>query len=117
MTTQATAPIPEPNGDTSRRFTRSSSDRVIAGVAGGLGRYFSIDPVVVRIAFVVLTFFGGAGFIAYGAAWLLVPSDDGSRARYGGRDILRRAAVVIGILIATFVLALTGAWAVAIGGG
>src|SRR5580765_6588855 len=110
MTTQATAPIPE--GDSSRRFARSSTDRVIAGVAGGLGRYFSIDPVVVRIIFVVLVFFGGASFVAYGAAWLLVPLDTGE-ARFGGRDILRRAAVVIGVLLATFVLALCGAWAVA----
>src|SRR2546421_12564055 len=79
MTTQATTPIPEPPPAPSpRRLTRSSSDRVIAGVAGGLGRYFSIDPVVVRIAFIVGSFFGGAGLIAYAAAWLLVPSDDGS---------------------------------------
>ena len=58
MTTQATDPLPEPpEAPSSRRLTRSTSDRVIAGVAGGLGRYFSIDPVVVRIAFIVGAFF------------------------------------------------------------
>jgi phage shock protein PspC (stress-responsive transcriptional regulator) len=58
-----------------RRLTRSSSDRVLGGVAGGLGRYFDIDPIIFRIGFVVLTIAGGAGILAYLAAWLLVPED------------------------------------------
>src|SRR5215208_5092049 len=58
-----------------RRLTRSSSDKVVAGVAGGLGRYFDIDPIIFRIGFVVLTIAGGAGILAYLAAWLLVPDD------------------------------------------
>jgi phage shock protein PspC (stress-responsive transcriptional regulator) len=58
-----------------RRLTRSSSDRVLGGVAGGLGRYFDIDPIIFRIGFVVLTIAGGAGVLAYLAAWLLVPAD------------------------------------------
>ena len=58
-----------------RRLTRSSSDKVLAGVAGGLGRYFDIDPIIFRIGFVVLTLAGGAGVLAYLAAWVLVPDD------------------------------------------
>ena len=58
-----------------RRLTRSSSDKVLGGVAGGLGRYFDIDPIIFRIGFVVLTLAGGAGLLAYVAAWLLVPED------------------------------------------
>ena len=58
-----------------RRLTRSSSDRVLGGVAGGLGRYFDIDPIIFRIGFVVLTIAGGAGVLAYLAAWLVVPPD------------------------------------------
>src|SRR3954451_12462403 len=58
-----------------RRLTRSSSDKVLAGVAGGLGRYFDIDPIIFRIGFVVLTVAGGAGVLAYLAAWVLVPED------------------------------------------
>ena len=54
---------------------RSVTDRKIAGVAGGLGRHLGIDPTVLRVLFVVLCFFGGAGLILYGAAWLLVPED------------------------------------------
>src|SRR5512132_1361263 len=58
-----------------RRLTRSSSDKVLAGVAGGRGRYFDIDPIIFRIGFVVLTLAGGAGVLAYLAAWVLVPDD------------------------------------------
>src|SRR5215210_5895495 len=68
--TSETPPDPAP-----RRLTRSSSDKVLGGVAGGLGRYFDIDPIIFRIGFVVLTLAGGAGLLAYVAAWLLVPED------------------------------------------
>ena len=57
---------------------RSASDRVIAGVAGGIGAYFKIDPVLVRIGFIVLTFLGGAGPFLYLIGWLAIPRE-GSR--------------------------------------
>ena len=60
-------------GPQPRRLTRSSSDKVLGGVAGGLGRYFDIDPIIFRIGFVVLALAGGAGVLAYIAAWLLRP--------------------------------------------
>src|SRR3954447_6834188 len=115
MTTAAqTPPAPEP--PVSRRLTRSSSDRVIAGVAGGLGRYFSIDPVVVRIAFIVGSFFGGAGLIAYAAAWLLVPSDDGSSRAEGAAGVARRLGIALGLLVLTGVAIVGGFWGAASGG-
>jgi phage shock protein PspC (stress-responsive transcriptional regulator)/predicted membrane protein len=52
---------------------------VVAGVAGGLGQYFDVDPVIFRIAFVVLAFVGGAGFLLYPAAWLLLPEEGHGR--------------------------------------
>jgi phage shock protein PspC (stress-responsive transcriptional regulator) len=117
MTTQATAPLPEPpEAPSSRRLTRSTSDRVIAGVAGGLGRYFSIDPVVVRIAFIVGAFFGGAGFIAYGAAWLLVPSDDGSSRGSNAAGVARRLGIALGLLVLTGVAVVAGFAGAASGG-
>ncbi len=58
------------------RLRRSSSDRRIAGVAGGIARHLDIDPLVVRVTLVVLVFFGGSGLLVYAACWLLVPSDD-----------------------------------------
>lgn len=59
-----------------RRLRRSTTDRVISGVSGGLGQYFGVDPVIFRVLFAVLSFFGGVGLLAYGVAWLLVPEPD-----------------------------------------
>lgn len=44
---------------------RSATNYVIAGVAGGLGEYFNIDPLVIRILFILLTIFGGSGILLY----------------------------------------------------
>ena len=54
---------------------RSRTDRKFAGVAGGLGRALGIDPVLLRVAFVVLTVFGGFGGLLYVIGWLLLPDD------------------------------------------
>lgn len=74
----ATQLPPPPPPPPRRRFLRSRDDRVIAGVAGGLGKYFDIDPVIIRIAAVVSIFFGGLGALAYVLTAILVPADDGS---------------------------------------
>jgi phage shock protein PspC (stress-responsive transcriptional regulator) len=58
-----------------RRLTRSSTDRIIGGVAGGLGRHLGVDPIIVRVGFVLLCFLGGAGVVAYLALLAFVPSD------------------------------------------
>jgi phage shock protein C len=60
---------------TPRRLTRSTSDKMIGGVAGGLADYFSIDPVVVRIGFAVSTLFSGAGVLAYLGLLVFVPTE------------------------------------------
>lgn len=62
-------------GSHAQRLSRSSSDRVVAGVAGGLGHYFGVDPVMFRIGFAVLVLFGGVGIMAYAMLALLVPTD------------------------------------------
>jgi phage shock protein C len=58
-----------------RRLTRSTSDKMIGGVAGGLADYFTVDPLVVRLGFAVATLFSGAGLLAYLALLIFVPSD------------------------------------------
>ena len=60
-----------------QKLTRSSSDRVIGGVAGGLARQLGIDPIIVRVVFVVVTLLGGAGLLAYLALLIFVPDDEG----------------------------------------
>jgi phage shock protein PspC (stress-responsive transcriptional regulator) len=54
---------------------RRTRDKRVAGVAGGLGAHLDIDPVIVRVAFVVLSFFGGVGLLLYIAGWLLIPEE------------------------------------------
>lgn len=56
-----------------RRLYRSRSQRVVAGVSGGLGEYFAVDPVWFRVAFVVLALGGGSGLLVYLLMWLIVP--------------------------------------------
>jgi phage shock protein C len=58
------------------RFTRSSTDRKIGGVAGGIAAHSGVDPLLVRIGFVVTTLFTGLGILAYLALLAFVPSDD-----------------------------------------
>jgi phage shock protein PspC (stress-responsive transcriptional regulator) len=56
-----------------KKLYRSGIQRKIAGVAGGLAEHFNIDPVIVRIAFVLAVFAGGGGLIAYIVLWIVIP--------------------------------------------
>ena len=57
-------------------LTRSTEDKMLAGVAGGLGEYFGVDPVLFRVGFVAATLLSGVGAIAYLALVLFVKTDD-----------------------------------------
>jgi phage shock protein C len=59
----------------SKKLYRSRHDRQIAGVCGGLAEYFSLDPTVVRLVFVVLTLMGGPGLLLYIVLALVVPEE------------------------------------------
>ncbi len=56
-----------------KKLTRSSSNKVIAGACGGLGEYFNIDPVLVRVIVAACIFLGGFGLLLYILMWILVP--------------------------------------------
>lgn len=57
-----------------KRLYRSGKNRIIAGVCGGIGEYFGIDPVIVRLIWVILTLFSfGFGVPAYIIAWIIIP--------------------------------------------
>ena len=58
-----------------KELHRSRDERILAGVAGGLGRYFDLSPAFFRIGFAILTLVGGAGILLYVAAWLVIPDD------------------------------------------
>ncbi|WP_426562884.1 PspC domain-containing protein [Angustibacter sp. McL0619] len=61
-----------------RGLRRSTDDKVIAGVAGGVGRSLGIDPLLLRVVLAVLVLFGGTGIVLYALGWLLMPQDDGT---------------------------------------
>jgi phage shock protein C len=99
-------PLPPPSGG-QRVLRRSQSDRVLAGVCGGLGRYLGIDPVLLRIAFVVLALANGLGVIAYVVAWVAIPEERPGQPlgpvpearRETGRLVLGGALVVLGLVL------------------
>ena len=125
ITDDPTAPQPSDDGGmgrdqpadhpTSRSLRRSADDRVLAGVAGGLGRYFGVDPVLFRVLFAVSAFFGGAGVLAYVLGWALVP-EDGAIDPPVDRlvDELRRRSigfwVVVGVVMVIFWSAVLQSW-------
>ena len=56
-----------------RRLERSTNDRWLGGVCGGLAHYFDIDPIIVRLIFIVAFFGFGTGLLVYGVLWLVMP--------------------------------------------
>jgi phage shock protein C len=91
-----------------KRLYRSRDDSVIAGVCGGLGKYLGIDPVLIRIAAVVLIFAGGAGILLYGIGWIAIPDEPepgaapaawaaGEPERTSGAVLLGLVFVVLGL--------------------
>lgn len=114
-TTPPTEPGTDPGTDTGPRVTadevrdlsrlrRSTTDRKVAGVAGGLARHLDIDPVLLRVGFVVLAFFGGAGLILYAAAWALVPEEGQERAPLHLDERSRTVALVAILVLAGLAL-------------
>ena len=108
--TQVTAPPPEPAPvePGPKRLYRSRDDSVIAGVCGGLGEYLGVDPVLIRIAAVVLVFAGGAGILLYGIGWIVIPEEPepgvapsvpraGEPERTSGAVLLGLVFVVLGL--------------------
>jgi phage shock protein C len=56
-----------------KRLYRSAKSKVFGGVAGGIAEYFDIDPIIIRLLFVVLVFAGGGGFLVYLILWIALP--------------------------------------------
>ncbi|MFA5729733.1 MAG: PspC domain-containing protein [Candidatus Paceibacterota bacterium] len=62
-----------------KKLYRSKTNRVIFGICGGLGEYFDIDPLVVRILFILLTFTGGSGIVIYLILAIMIPDSSGNK--------------------------------------
>lgn len=86
---------------TQPRLFRSASDKVIAGVCGGLAQYFNIDPALVRLAFVVFALAGGASVLLYIVLWIAVPVGTGTpiiSVGERGHEMLATVLIAIGAL-------------------
>jgi len=77
------APQGAPSLPDLRELRRPVNDRMLAGVASGIARYLDVDVNLVRIAFVILAFVGGAALPLYVAGWLLIPEEGAARSIAG----------------------------------
>jgi phage shock protein PspC (stress-responsive transcriptional regulator) len=96
-----------PPPPTPPRLQRHTGTAVLGGVCAGLGRHLRVDPVLIRIAFIVLAFTGGVGILGYFVAWIAIPGDDGGNAGEEMRRAARGAPtwlqVVAVVVVALFV--------------
>lgn len=86
-----------------KKLYRSRENRVIAGVCGGIGEYFGVDPTIVRLAWLLFIFAGGSGVIAYIIAALIIPerpagekAEKVKKSKTGGAEVL---FLVLGLLL------------------
>ncbi len=63
------------NSNGSKRLVRSRDGRMVAGVCSGIADYFGVDVNLVRLGFIVATFIGFIGILAYLAAWVILPEE------------------------------------------
>jgi phage shock protein C len=89
------------------RVRRSTTDKVVAGVAGGLGRYLGIDPVLLRVAFVLLALSGGSGVLLYIIGWIAIPEEQPTDvlgpaptgSSLAGRTIIGATVIAVGSVL------------------
>jgi phage shock protein C len=85
-----------------KKIYRSKRDRMIAGVCGGVAEYFSIDPIIVRILWILLILIGGTGFLFYILSWIFIPTNPNQAnfaAPKNNRHIWGIVLIVIGIIL------------------
>jgi phage shock protein PspC (stress-responsive transcriptional regulator) len=83
-----------------KRLYRSKTNRVVAGVCGGIGEYLDIDPILVRIAWILFCFMGGAGILAYFISMVIIPENPQEKApEVKKRKDEAQAALIGGVIL------------------
>ena len=59
-----------------KRLTKSATDKTIAGVCGGIAKYFEVDPTLIRLLWIIFACMGGSGIIAYILAVIVMPKEE-----------------------------------------
>jgi len=77
--------------ESTKRLVRPEDNRIIAGVCSGLGNFFSVDPTVIRIIFILITVFGGSGILLYFVLWLIMPAE---KSTYAGSALRENAGEI-----------------------
>ena len=110
--------LPFDRAAAARRLRRRTSDRVIGGVAGGIGDYLNVDPVLIRAAFAGLMIFGGAGLVLYVLGWLLIPEDghEHSIVEAAIRNVVGRAGRLGVVILVLATILIVSPWATGYGG-
>lgn len=85
--------------DSPRKLSRSTSDKYVWGIAGGLGRQFGVDPLIFRVAFMVSVVFGGIGIAAYLALGAFLPREDGEPAWIADKSRATTIIVIVALCI------------------
>lgn len=102
-----------PQQEQFKKFYRSTRQRVIAGVCGGLAEYFSVDVVIVRLAWALFALVGGAGIIAYILCWIIVPERKNAETTVSNSPKTNFGMLIIGfILVALGFIAIAGWWGI-----
>jgi phage shock protein C len=57
------------------KLYRSKNNKIIAGVCGGIGEYFNVDPTLIRLLWLFISIMGGSGVLAYIIAWIIIPEE------------------------------------------
>lgn len=115
------APQPPATNTPRPPLRRPAGDNVLGGVAAGIARWLGIDPILVRVAFVVLTIIGGSGILLYLAGWVFIPEDGhpdsaGERFFRNNNALAITAAVVVAVIVVSPMLA-WGVWDGGVGFG
>jgi phage shock protein C len=98
---EAPKEVGEGSSEPYKRLYRSMTDRMVAGICGGLAEYFNIDPTIIRLIMVVSVLAGGVGIPAYIIGWIVIPEGTSDSNRASGSNSPLLGLIIGGLLLIT----------------